>query len=72
MSNILETLKKTLPFEESQDANRKRTLVWERWDTNSFGFLSLSDIKVELIDLFDFTDNSHLNTVINLAYKRVK
>ena len=45
MSNILLRLKKTLPFEDNQEARRQRLSIWERWDTSSFGFLSLSDIK---------------------------
>ena len=34
MCNILETLKRVLPFDETQEANKKRVSVWERWDTN--------------------------------------
>lgn len=45
MTNILQKIKKILPYEQTQDANRKRTLIWERWDTNSFGFLNLLEIQ---------------------------
>jgi hypothetical protein len=41
MTNMIQKIKKILPSDQTQDANRKRALIWERWDTNSFGFLSI-------------------------------
>ena len=45
MSSMIEKINKILPYSQTQDANRKRTLVWERWDTNSFGFLNILEIQ---------------------------
>jgi hypothetical protein len=41
----LEKLRKILPGGQSQDANNKRNLVWEKWDTNLYGFLNITDIE---------------------------
>lgn len=72
MCVILDRLKRTLPFENNQDANRKRAAIWEEWDSNQFGFLSLSEIQSQLLDLLDLVDSPHLHLVIKKAYKTVR
>ena len=53
MAALLEKLRKILPGDQSQDANNKRNVVWEKWDTNLYGFLNISDIEEGIKHLLD-------------------
>lgn len=46
MSINLDKLGQLLPFGDSRWSRMQRDLIWEKWDTNLNGFLSLEEIEV--------------------------
>jgi hypothetical protein len=72
MKSVLEKTKNYLPSEQTQEANRKRTTIWERWDTNEFDFLSIDAIEEELCILLEISSKDEAFQMIRKAHKIIK
>lgn len=64
MSINFDKLVRTLPCDDSSSSRRQRDNIWEKWDTNFNGFLSVSEIETEFLVLFGIQPDINISEII--------
>ena len=59
-----EKFSRTLPCKECPYAKRQRDEVWNKWDVNGNGFLSLKEIEGEFLEMFEIEEANEITEII--------
>ena len=72
MNIDLGTLNKVITTDDSPTAKRQREKLWELWDKNENGFVSLADIEDELCRNLNIQSSENIRDIINKSAEEVK
>ena len=71
-NEIWDTLREKLPYETTPEATEKRKKIWEGFDVNGNGYLSLAEVDKGMIDVLNLPQLFDLKPVLMRAFQAAK